>query len=58
MKAYEKILDNYVRWKEALEVDWKEYLREIAMNPLTGQWAKEVAQHLTKTGEQTDVEVS
>ena len=58
MKAYERILDNYVQWKRASEVDWKEYLREIVMNPLAGQWAKEVAQHLTQTGEQTNVKVS
>jgi hypothetical protein len=58
MKAYENVIDNYVRWKEASEVGWKEYLREIVMNPLAGQWAKEVAQHLTKTGEQPNVKVS
>jgi len=58
MKAYENVVVNYVRWNDALEVCWKEYLREIVMNPLAGQWAKEVAQHLTKTGEQPNVKVS
>jgi hypothetical protein len=33
---------------------WKEYLSQIANNPLTGEWAKEVAQYLMKTGEQVD----
>jgi len=27
-------------------VDWKNYLKEIAKNPLTGTWAKEVAENL------------
>jgi hypothetical protein len=58
MKAYENVIENYARWRKASELSWKEYLREVAINPLAGQWTKEVAQHLLKTGEQTNVKVS
>jgi hypothetical protein len=50
-KAHENIVRNYNRWKKALEISWKEYLSEIANNPLSGEWAKETAQHLMKNGE-------
>jgi hypothetical protein len=52
------LTNSYGKWKKALDICWKEYLSEIVMNPLTGQWAKDVAQHLIKTGEQPDVKVS
>jgi hypothetical protein len=29
-----------------LGVEWKVYLKEIARNPFTGAWAKEVAESL------------
>jgi hypothetical protein len=57
-KACENLTNSYGKWKKALNICWKEYLSEIVMNPLTGQWAKDVAQHLIKTGEQPDVKVS
>ena len=50
-RAYENIIRKYDLWKKALGIGWKEYLSEIAENPLTGEWAKEVAQHLIKNGE-------
>jgi hypothetical protein len=41
----------YKRWSEAYGVmSWKEYLRKIGQNAETGQWAKEVAQLLSKEG--------
>ncbi len=46
-RAYESLINKYDRWKEALGASWKEYLREIAKNPLTGEWAREVAGYLT-----------
>lgn len=55
VKARENLMGKYNQWKERLDIGWKEYLSQIAMNPLTGQWAKEVAQHLIKTGEPSDV---
>jgi hypothetical protein len=45
-KAYRNILQKFEVWKEALNIEWKEYLKEIAKNPLTGAWAKEVAESL------------
>jgi len=51
MKAYESITKKYAAWKKALEISWGEYLSEIAKNPLTGEWAKEVAEYLIKRGE-------
>jgi len=51
MKAYESIVEKYGSWKRAMEISWKEYLSEIVKNPLTGEWAKEVAEHLIKSGE-------
>lgn len=50
-KAYESIDKKYHEWKKALEISWKEYLSEIVKNPLTGEWAKEVAEHLIESGE-------
>jgi hypothetical protein len=36
----------YDKWKRALGISWKGYLHEIIKNPLTGVWAKEVAQQI------------
>jgi len=54
-KACENIVRSYEQWRKALEVSWKEYLSQIANNPLTGEWTKEVVQHLLKSGEQAIV---
>ncbi len=50
-RAYESIVKKYDEWKKALEISWEEYLSEITKNPLTGEWAKEVAEHLIGSGE-------
>ncbi len=55
LKARKNIVANYEQWKRTLNISWKEYLSEIAKNPLAGAWVKEVAQHLMSEGEQTDV---
>jgi hypothetical protein len=52
MKAHENIAEKYELWKRALEISWKEYLSEIVKNPFTGEWVKEVAEYLTKSGEE------
>lgn len=54
-KAYENIVKKYDEWKRALEISWKEYLSEIIKNPLTGEWAKEVAEYLVKSSEKQNV---
>ena len=51
IKAYQSIVKKYETWKKALEISWKDYLSEIVKNPFTGEWAKEVAEHLIKSGE-------
>jgi hypothetical protein len=45
-KAYENIVTKYDSWRKAVEVSWREYLREIEKNSLTGEGAKEVAKYL------------
>ena len=47
-KAYRSIVQKYEEWKRAMDISWKEYLNEIAKNPYTGSWAKEVAEQLMK----------
>jgi hypothetical protein len=56
-KAYENIIQNYDPWKKALEISWKEYLSEIAKNPLTGQWTKETVERLISSGEKKECRV-
>jgi hypothetical protein len=48
-KAYENIFRGYDHWREALEISWKEYLSQIANNPLTGEWTKEVVRNMMKS---------
>ena len=55
MKAYGSIVKKYDVWKRALEISWKEYLSEVVKNSLTGEWAKEVAEHLIKNEEKQNV---
>ena len=50
-KAYKNIQGKFEAWKKALNIEWKEYLNEIAKSPLTGIWAKEVAENLLSTKE-------
>ena len=51
-EARENIIQKYTSWKKALSVSWKEYLSEIAKNPLTGQWAREQAKYMISIGEE------
>ena len=51
LKAYQNIMRKYGFWRKALNITWKEYLSGIEKNPLTGEWAKEVAEYLIKSGE-------
>lgn len=47
-KAYRSVVQKYDDWRRAMSISWKEYLNEIAKNPYTGLWAKEVAEQLMK----------
>lgn len=51
IEAYRNILGKYEVWKKAMDISWKDYLSELIKNPLTGNWAKEVAEKLLKDGE-------
>jgi len=33
-------------WKHALGINWRDYLKTIAVNPYTGKWAVEVCKDL------------
>ena len=58
VKACENLMSKYNQWKEGLGVSWKEYLSEIAKNPLTGKWAREVAQYMMEMENQKNVKNS
>ena len=50
LKAKENLESGYKQWSDAYGgITWKEYLRRVGRNPETGQWAKEVADLLSKT---------
>ena len=54
-RAYENLVRKHGYWEKALGTSWKDYLREIAKNPLTGEWAREVAQYLIEVEDKTSV---
>jgi hypothetical protein len=41
--ALENIRVSYKVWKNALDVEWRDFLREVSEMPETGLWAREVA---------------
>jgi hypothetical protein len=45
-RAYINLREKYDQWKTALGISWDEYLREVIDNPNTGEWVREVAQHI------------
>ena len=53
-KAHENVIEKYKVWQKAMQIPWKEYLSEIVKNPLTGEWAREVAESMIKSGEKQD----
>jgi hypothetical protein len=53
-KAYENIVEKYEVWQKAIQISWKEYLSEVVKNPLTGEWAREVAESMIESGEKQD----
>ena len=58
LKAHENIVEKFDCWRKASAVSWKEYLSEIERNPLTGEWTKQVAKHLTDNEETNNVKQS
>ena len=49
-KADANLRDAFERWRQALEMDWPTFLREVAENPATGDWVKEAAEYLIREG--------
>ncbi|MFP3985575.1 MAG: hypothetical protein ACLFU9_06390 [Candidatus Bathyarchaeia archaeon] len=45
-KAYQNLMEKFEAWKNALDLSWKDYLKEVIANPLTGTKAKEAAEAL------------
>ncbi len=41
--ALENLKRSYLRWNDALEIDWVGFLREVFERPETGTWARNVA---------------
>jgi hypothetical protein len=49
-EAYASLLRTYDEWRRAMDISWRDYLKEIKENPYAGRWAKEVASHLLDSG--------
>lgn len=45
-EALENIIGKYELWRKFLKISWRECLKEIEQNSLTGEWVKEVADFL------------
>jgi hypothetical protein len=46
-EAKDRVLEAYPRWVKAYgNVKWEDFLDNVKRNPQTGQWAKEIAEHL------------
>ncbi|MGD6852082.1 MAG: hypothetical protein ACQCN6_08490 [Candidatus Bathyarchaeia archaeon] len=45
-RAYQNIVDKYKVWQKASEFTWNQYLAAVQKNSLTGEWAKEVVNHI------------
>ncbi len=45
-EAYNSLVETYEKWREAMDILWRDYLKEIIDNPYAGKWVKEVAEHL------------
>lgn len=52
LTAKRNVESGYKRWSEAYGgMTWKEYLQKVAQNQETGQWAREVAELLSRQAE-------
>ncbi len=45
-KARQNLMEKFEAWRRALDLVWKDYLKEIIKNPFTGARAREVAEAL------------
>lgn len=45
-QAYDRLMDAFISWRAALNVDWRGFLDEVLKLPELGGWAREVAETL------------
>lgn len=48
--GFENLQEAFKRWRQACDIEWGSFLKEVSENPETGGWAKEVAESLMKGG--------
>jgi hypothetical protein len=46
--AYNRLRKAFESWREALNVDWRDFLEEVLKLPQLGEWAREVALNMLK----------
>ncbi len=44
--AYNKLHEEYNKWKKAVEITWEDYLDELIKNQYTGKAIKEIIDYL------------
>lgn len=45
-QAHDRLMNAFVSWRAALNVDWRGFLEEVLKLPELGEWAREVAENL------------
>jgi len=46
--AWREVCGHYPTWEARMGAGWGEYLAEVARNPLTGAWVREVAEFMIR----------
>ena len=46
LAAQENLLKAFSDWREAIEVEWRDFLVAVVARPESGEWARDVAIHL------------
>ena len=46
LAAQENLLKAFSDWREAIEVEWRDFLVAVVDRPESGEWARDVAIHL------------
>jgi hypothetical protein len=46
LKALVNLEEAYEAWKEATDIEWREFLKQASERPETGSWARDVAVYL------------
>jgi hypothetical protein len=51
--AAKSLLEAYSYWRDALGASFRDYLQQILRRSETGRWAKELAEYILKTGDES-----